>query len=136
MRRVYYFAEPFLIQVTLSCWFGLVVWVFLILHSMNVTCFHTGKSLGPGPGILLINLCSTVLAANHWALQLVILPIIGFSALLFTVLALFIIPKASRFPVHCSSLVSKCHRLLGMQLFVKHEFCKDSQGESTMDHRT
>eukprot|EP00435_Cladocopium_sp_Y103_P001735 s1756_g1.t1 len=46
-----------------------------------------------GPGILLINLCSTVLAANHWALQLVILPIIGFSALLFTVLALFIIPK-------------------------------------------
>lgn len=94
-----------------------------------MTCFHTGKSHGPGPGILLINLCSTVLAANHWALQLVILPIIGFSALLFTVLALFIIPKASRFPVHCSSLVSNCHRLPGVQLFVKHEFCKDSQGE-------
>ena len=35
-----------------------------------------------------------MLAANHWALQLVILPVIGFSALLFTVLALFIIPKA------------------------------------------
>ena len=57
---------------------------------------HPSVSLGlfGGPGILLINLCSTVLAANHWALQLVILPIIGFSALLFTVLALFIIPKA------------------------------------------
>lgn len=55
---------------------------------------HTGFRLfHAGPGILLINLCSTVLAANHWALQLVILPIIGFSALLFTVLALFIIPK-------------------------------------------
>ena len=57
---------------------------------------HPSVSLGlfGGPGILLINLCSTVLAANHWALQLVILPIIGLSALLFTVLALFIIPKA------------------------------------------
>lgn len=55
---------------------------------------HTGFRLfHAGPGILLINLCSTVLAANHWALQLVILPLIGFSALLFTVLALFIIPK-------------------------------------------
>ena len=73
----------------------------------------------PGPGILLINLFSTVLASNDWGLgtwdpcivqacrkcrnvrcscssrlQLNILPLLGFSALLFTVLALFIIPKA------------------------------------------
>ncbi|CAJ1370608.1 unnamed protein product [Effrenium voratum] len=55
---------------------------------------HTGFRLfHAGPGILLVNLCSTVLAANQWALELVILPFLGFSALLFTVLALFIIPK-------------------------------------------
>ncbi|CAE7335536.1 unnamed protein product, partial [Symbiodinium pilosum] len=55
---------------------------------------HTGFRLfHAGPGILLINLFSTVLASNHWGLQLNILPVLGFSALLFTVLALFIIPK-------------------------------------------
>ncbi|CAE7555483.1 unnamed protein product [Symbiodinium natans] len=55
---------------------------------------HTGFRLfHAGPGILLINLFSTVLASNDWGLQLNILPLLGFSALLFTVLALFIIPK-------------------------------------------
>lgn len=55
---------------------------------------HTGFRLfHAGPGILLINLFSTVLASNNWGLQLNILPLLGFSALLFTVLALFIIPK-------------------------------------------
>ena len=72
-------------------------WNFEIIpkipNQKNIPQFLRRAPFG-GPGILLINLCSTVLAANHWALQLAILPIIGFSALLFTVLALFIIPKA------------------------------------------
>eukprot|EP00439_Symbiodinium_sp_Y106_P044984 s1840_g5.t1 len=46
---------------------------------------HTGFRLfHAGPGILLINLFSTVLASNNWGLQLNILPLLGFSALLFT----------------------------------------------------
>eukprot|EP00930_Biecheleria_cincta_P034471 TRINITY_DN23825_c0_g1_i1.p1 TRINITY_DN23825_c0_g1~~TRINITY_DN23825_c0_g1_i1.p1 ORF type:complete len:1136 (-),score=191.46 TRINITY_DN23825_c0_g1_i1:236-3196(-) len=55
---------------------------------------HTGFRLfHAGPGILLINVFTTVLAEQGWGLQLRILPIVGFSAFLFTVLALFIIPK-------------------------------------------
>mmetsp|Transcript_72456 Transcript_72456/g.169717 ORF Transcript_72456/g.169717 Transcript_72456/m.169717 type:complete len:1103 (-) Transcript_72456:61-3369(-) len=55
---------------------------------------HTGFRLfHAGPGILLINICSTLFASNKFGLELMILPVLGFSALLFTVLALFIIPK-------------------------------------------
>eukprot|EP00441_Pelagodinium_beii_P045563 CAMPEP_0197624120 /NCGR_PEP_ID=MMETSP1338-20131121/3896_1 /TAXON_ID=43686 ORGANISM="Pelagodinium beii, Strain RCC1491" /NCGR_SAMPLE_ID=MMETSP1338 /ASSEMBLY_ACC=CAM_ASM_000754 /LENGTH=1112 /DNA_ID=CAMNT_0043194219 /DNA_START=135 /DNA_END=3470 /DNA_ORIENTATION=+ len=55
---------------------------------------HTGFRLfHAGPGILLINLFTSLLATRGWGLTLVILPIVGFSAFLFTVLALFIIPK-------------------------------------------
>jgi len=55
---------------------------------------HTGfRMFHAGPGILLINIFTTVLAEQGWGLQLRILPVVGFSAFLFTVLALFIIPK-------------------------------------------
>lgn len=55
---------------------------------------HTGfRIFHAGPGILLINIFTTVLAEQGWGLQLRILPVVGFSAFLFTVLALFIIPK-------------------------------------------
>jgi len=55
---------------------------------------HTGFRLfHAGPGILLINVFTTLLANRGWGLDLVILPVVGFSAFLFTVLALFIIPK-------------------------------------------
>merc|ERR1712070_556955 len=55
---------------------------------------HTGFRLfHAGPGILLINVFTTLLAPHEWGLELVILPVLGFSAFLFTILALFIIPK-------------------------------------------
>ncbi|CAE8619086.1 unnamed protein product, partial [Polarella glacialis] len=55
---------------------------------------HTGFRLfHAGPGILLVNIFTCLLAQQNWGLQLVILPVVGVCALLFTILALFIIPK-------------------------------------------
>jgi len=55
---------------------------------------HTGFRLfHAGPGILLINLASSLLARQKWGLELEILPGIGQYALLATALVLFIIPK-------------------------------------------
>jgi len=55
---------------------------------------HTGFRLfHAGPGILLLCFFTTVLANHEWGLQLRVVPVVGFSVFLFTVLALFIIPK-------------------------------------------
>lgn len=55
---------------------------------------HTGFRLfHAGPSILLINMAISVLAQNKWGLELVTLPVVGQYVLLFTVLALFLIPK-------------------------------------------
>jgi len=45
-----------------------------------------------GPCILMVNV-ATSLASRQWGLQLEVLPVVGMYAFLFTVLALFIIPK-------------------------------------------
>lgn len=55
---------------------------------------HTGFRLfHAGPGILLVNIATSLLANQRWLLELNVLPVVGMSAFLFTVIALFIIPK-------------------------------------------
>lgn len=55
---------------------------------------HTGFRLfHAGPGILLVNIATSLLAFQKFGLELQVLPVVGMYAFLFTVLALFIIPK-------------------------------------------
>lgn len=55
---------------------------------------HTGFRLfHAGPGILLVNIATSFLAEQKLGLELQILPVVGMYAFLFTILALFIIPK-------------------------------------------
>ncbi|CAE7292180.1 FKBP65 [Symbiodinium natans] len=55
---------------------------------------HTGFRLfHAGPGILMVNIATSLLAEQKWLLELQVLPVVGMSAFLFTVIALFIIPK-------------------------------------------
>jgi len=55
---------------------------------------HTGFRLfHAGPGILLVNIATSLLAEQKLGLELQVLPVVGMYAFLFTVLALFIIPK-------------------------------------------
>ncbi|CAJ1348510.1 unnamed protein product [Effrenium voratum] len=55
---------------------------------------HTGFRLfHAGPGILLVNIFTSLLAQQKYGLELQVLPVVGMYAFLFTVLALFIIPK-------------------------------------------
>jgi len=55
---------------------------------------HTGFRLfHAGPGILLVTMSTSLLAEQKMGLQLVVLPVVGIYAFIFTVLALFIVPK-------------------------------------------